>query len=628
MSIFLKSERKDSKVILLLSIIYIFLSIGALTMIYPLLLMLSGSVKGKLDAYEFDVVPKFLVNDDVLYKRYTEQKYNEKVDEYQVANKEFIRIFKKVEPPTQINEIILNDWKSFQKKTDIPASFFHVGNMYYLPGASNRITTKNTRNFRNYVRDLCGNSPEKFRSMFKTQLPNWYFLDLTPERLLDRNYKIPQTKFANVFYNFKEQLQFDDRVYLSLDGKFSKYLKSLNAYNGSIENFNKKHDTLFKTFFDISFSNSDPSDLFSKHWETFVRFELNPQFIFLNERGSSLFNSYLNKKYLNINSLNNEWETSYLNFDEIKVANVSPYESKMSSDFISFIKDPELCPVEVLNIKSVETLWRKFLQIKYGNIINFNQESNSAYEAISKVPMPMKDMDFNFVSMNKNQLRWDYITHNYKMVIEYLTLFGDGLKNTIIYCFFAIMTSLIVNPIAAYALSRYQLPGQYKILLFFVATMTFPPMVTMIPNYLLMKDIGFLNTFFALIVPGMANGYSIFLLKGFFDSLPRELYEAADIDAAAEYHKFWHIAMSLSKPILAVIALGAFNGAYSNFMFAVVLCPDEKMWTLMVWLVQMQAFSSRGAVMASLVLSSIPTLLVFIFAQNIILRGIVLPVEK
>ena len=597
-------------------------------MIYPLLLMLSGSVKGKLDAYEFDVVPKFLVNDDVLYKRYTEQKYNEKVDEYQVANKEFIRIFKKVEPPIQINEIILNDWKNFQIKTDIPASFFHVGNMYYLPGASNRVTTKNTRKFRNYIRDLCGNSSEKFRSMFKTQLPNWYFLDLTPERLLDRNYKIPQTKFANVFYDFKEEIQFEDRVYLSLDGKFSKYLRSLNAYNGSIESFNKKHNTLFKTFFDISFSNSYPSDLLSKHWETFVRFELNPQFIFLNDQGRSLFNSYLSKKFVNIKSLNNEWKTSYLDFDEINVDNVTAYESKMSNDFISFIKNPDLCPVEVLSIKSVETLWRKFLKDKYGNVLNFNQEANSTYEAISKVPLPMKDMDFNYVSLNKNQLRWDYITHNYKMVIEYLTLFGDGLKNTIIYCFFAIMTSLIVNPIAAYALSRYQLPGQYKILLFFVATMTFPPMVTMIPNYLLMKDIGFLNTFFALIIPGMANGYSIFLLKGFFDSLPRELYEAADIDAAAEYHKFWHIAMSLSKPILAVIALGAFNGAYSNFMFAVVLCPDEKMWTLMVWLVQMQAFSSRGAVMASLVLSAIPTLLVFIFAQNIILRGIVLPVEK
>ena len=72
MSIFLKSERKDPKVIFLLIIIYFILSAGALTMVYPFLLMISGSLKGKLDAYEFDVVPKFLVNDEVLFKRYVE----------------------------------------------------------------------------------------------------------------------------------------------------------------------------------------------------------------------------------------------------------------------------------------------------------------------------------------------------------------------------------------------------------------------------------------------------------------------------------------------------------------------------------------------------------------------------
>ena len=70
MSIFLKSERKDPKVIFLLIIIYFILSAGALTMIYPFLLMISGALKGKLDAYEFDVVPQFLVNDEVLFKRY------------------------------------------------------------------------------------------------------------------------------------------------------------------------------------------------------------------------------------------------------------------------------------------------------------------------------------------------------------------------------------------------------------------------------------------------------------------------------------------------------------------------------------------------------------------------------
>jgi len=126
----------------------------------------------------------------------------------------------------------------------------------------------------------------------------------------------------------------------------------------------------------------------------------------------------------------------------------------------------------------------------------------------------------------------------------------------------------------------------------------------------------------------MANGYAIFLMKGFFDSLPKELFEAADIDGANEWHKFWIITMNLSKPVLAVIALGAFNGAYSNFMFAFILCQDRNMWTLMVWLYQLQQFSSQGVVFASLIVAAIPTLLVFVLCQNIIIKGIVVPTEK
>ena len=628
MSIFLKSERKDPKVIFLLIVIYFILSAGALTMIYPFLLMISGSLKGKLDAYEFDVVPKFLVNDEVLFKRYVEHKYNEKIDEYQIANKEFVRIFKSVKPPQNLNDVIIKDWLQFENSSNIPSGFFHVGEMYYLPGASNRITTKNTRNFRNYIKNICGNNPEKFKKMFQTRLPNWYFLDLSHERLLDRNYKVPQTKFAEVFYDFKKNISPSDRIYLSINGKFSKYLRSLNDYNGDINLLNEKNETSYSSFYDIIFSNIKLDDPLALHWENFVRNELNTQFIYLSEEGNVAFNKFLKFKFSDIADLNSKLDTDFANFGDIIILNPTPFESKLTEEFANFIKIPDLCLTSFLRVNSVETLWKNFLINKYQSINNLNDVANGTFGSFSDVSMPLKSMDFKYVIENKGKLRWNYITHNYKMVIEYLTLFGDGFKNTILYCFFAILTSLLVNPIAAYALSRYQLPSQFKILLFFIATMTFPPMVTMIPNYLLMKDIGFLNTFYALIIPGMANGYSIFLLKGFFDSLPRELYEAADIDAASEFHKFWHIAMSLSKPILAVIALGAFNGAYSNFMFAVVLCPDEKMWTLMVWLVQMQAFSSRGAMMASLVLSAIPTLVVFIFAQNIILRGIVLPVEK
>src|SRR5262249_20128217 len=90
------------------------------------------------------------------------------------------------------------------------------------------------------------------------------------------------------------------------------------------------------------------------------------------------------------------------------------------------------------------------------------------------------------------------------------------------------------------------------------------------------STVSLLNTFWALVLPGMANGFSIFLLKGFFDSLPRELYEAADIDGANEWTKFWTLTMNLSRPILAVLALGAFTAAYSEFMMALVIVPDQK----------------------------------------------------
>jgi len=209
-----------------------------------------------------------------------------------------------------------------------------------------------------------------------------------------------------------------------------------------------------------------------------------------------------------------------------------------------------------------------------------------------------------------------------------MLLHGRGIRNTAIYCALAICCALIVNPLAAYALSRYRPPNTYKVLLFLMLTMAFPPMVTQIPVFLMLREFHLLNTFYALILPGLANGYSIFLLKGFFDSLPKELYESADLDGAGEFRIFWQLTMALSTPILAVIALNAFTHAYSNFMMALLICQDEKMWTLMPWLYQLGQRSGEGVVFASLIVAAVPTFLVFAFCQNVIMRGIVVPVEK
>jgi multiple sugar transport system permease protein len=91
---------------------------------------------------------------------------------------------------------------------------------------------------------------------------------------------------------------------------------------------------------------------------------------------------------------------------------------------------------------------------------------------------------------------------------------------------------------------------------------------------------------------------------------------------------FFQITLPLSKPIFAVIALQAFTTAYGAFMFALLVCQNPKMWTLMVWLYQLQIERPQYIVMAALTVAAIPTLLVFVFAQNVILRGIILPSEK
>ena len=123
---------------------------------------------------------------------------------------------------------------------------------------------------------------------------------------------------------------------------------------------------------------------------------------------------------------------------------------------------------------------------------------------------------------------------------------------------------------------------------------------------------------------------AIFILKCFFDGLPRELYEAATIDGAREWQIFLHISLPMTAPILAVNALNAFIGAYNSWEWALIVCQKESYWTIAVWLYQLAQTSleSPWIVMAAFVAASIPTAIVFIGCQKIILRGIVVPSMK
>lgn len=249
-------------------------------------------------------------------------------------------------------------------------------------------------------------------------------------------------------------------------------------------------------------------------------------------------------------------------------------------------------------------------------------------DAVWPEAMPIRTADESFAKTHSGELRREFSRRNYAWVLDYILLNGRALTNTLIFCALAILVQLIVNPLAAYALSRFPMKATAQILLFLLATMAFPAEVAMIPSFLLLKDLGLLNTFAALVLPAAASGYMIFLLKGFFDSLPREVFESGQIDGAPETTMMLRIAFPLSKPVLGYLALLAFMGAYGAFMYAFLVAQSRDMWTLSVFIYQLQGYAPKPIMMAAITLAALPTLIVFLFAQKVIMRGIVLPGER
>ncbi|MFA6293075.1 MAG: carbohydrate ABC transporter permease, partial [Victivallales bacterium] len=304
-----------------------------------------------------------------------------------------------------------------------------------------------------------------------------------------------------------------------------------------------------------------------------------------------------------------------------------PETVSLQKVWIEFVKK---LPVNVKHLRSSEKAYQDYILAKYGSVENINRaygwKLNSIEEAFppfeAAYGITFRNNDWSFVSQS--------ITGNYKFVVTFLLKRGRAILVTFLLVAFTILSVLTVNPLCAYALSRFSIKGKDKIILFLLAVTAFPAMVSAIPAYLLMRDLGLLNTFFALVLPHAAGGMAIFMLKGFFDSLPPELYEAATIDGASEFQNFMYVTLPLMKPILAVKVLGAFIGAYASWEWAIIICQNQKMWTISVWMYQASQWwvNTPWVISAGFVIVSIPILIVFLSCQKIILEGIILPQMK
>jgi ABC-type glycerol-3-phosphate transport system permease component len=629
MAIILTTERKALRTRLVIAAMYFLLTVGGVTMVYPFLVMLSGSTKSNVDSTDFDLVPRYWHDETMLYRKYVEEKANEQFRDFGDNYGSDAPGFRDLRAPAPSSPALLTDWRAFQREP-IPGGYYLLGASQSRNGCN---VPANQRAFREYLQRLCGDDLGRLQAAYGVNAATWMTVTVPYELLADRNYQRAATPIIAEFYRFKEACPVQDRIYLSLDRRYGQHVELLKKYDRDIAAYNRLNGASWSSFGELTLDARRPeAGGLGEDWESFVREALNPQFIVIDEGGRKGYAAFLERRYGTLEALNGLYAAAGQNafgaFSDVPFPADRTRSSAALTDFSDFLRDRELLPGAAIGVDTPETRWRTFVLAKYGTADAAGRSHGRAYQDSAAIRMPQAEGDYAHCAEHRVALRGYFVRRNFVMVFDYIFLYGRGIWNTVIYCLLSVLASLLVNPLAAYALSRYNLRSQYKVLLFLIATMSFPSVVTMIPNFLLLRDLHLLNTFAALILPGMANGYAIFLLKGFFDSLPRELYEAADVDGATEWQKFWIVTMALSKPILAVIALGAFVSAYSNFMMAFILCQDEKMWTMMVWLYKLQSFAGQGVIFASLLVAAVPTLLMFLLCQNLIIRGIVVPTEK
>lgn len=657
--------RRSLKVRLLIGTIYTLLTFGALTMIYPFTLMLSGSIKSETDISDISPIPKFWFSDDVLFRKYVESKYNGSLEKVDAGWGRKISSWQKLHKPAEEEFLYVEPFRQWRRHTP-DWMLGHCTGYNLLP--------RNARLFRYAMQEKFGD--DNIRAFAEaTDLPVRSWTELNPP--VEGVFRFPSEDegLMGLFRAYADKQPARDRILLNPDGVFRR--NYLRPKYPDLDSLNKAMGTEYRSFEEVFLTRTPPKNpALRELWNEYVRDDIELQFVRFSPSLKTNYHDFLVERFGTIEEYNRKTGGNAASFDDVAFPTSLPKTRAEQVVWEGFLHDEKRCPTEAISLHTTRHDFEDFLVAQTGKTL----------DQIGRVNLPVAAADYRDCMENSSSIRWEFTTRNYKQVFDYVILHGRGVINTVIYCGLMILLALTVNPLAAYALSRYKPPSTYTILLICMATMSFPNEVTMIPAFLLLKkfplwpiltglgsflvmawilsrflrnlsdnlklgvailigilvggvlvpfwalkdsyNVSLLNTFAALVLPGAANGYAIFLLKGFFDSLPRELYEAADLDGASEWTKFWSMTMNLSKPILAVIALQAFTAAYSQFMMALIIIPDQKMWTLMVWIFQLQSISHQAVIYAALVVGAIPTFVVFVLAQGVIMRGIVVPIEK
>ena len=241
--------------------------------------------------------------------------------------------------------------------------------------------------------------------------------------------------------------------------------------------------------------------------------------------------------------------------------------------------------------------------------------------SVSTSLKPMSDL----FQVTPNLIPSEIRRQNYQDVLDYVP-FARIYANTIIVTVLRVIGQVFLASLAALAFSRMQFPGRDLLFFLLLAGLMVPQQVLMIPNYAMMRQVGWLDTYQGLVVPLLFSSFGVFLLRQYFLSIPADFQEAATLEGANPFQIYWQIYLPLARPALAAFAFLVIQWSWNEFLWALIMTSRTEMQVLSVGvaLFQGQYFTNNALLMAAANMATIPVLLLFLFFQRQLVEGITL----
>ncbi|MGH2460270.1 MAG: carbohydrate ABC transporter permease [Chloroflexota bacterium] len=215
-----------------------------------------------------------------------------------------------------------------------------------------------------------------------------------------------------------------------------------------------------------------------------------------------------------------------------------------------------------------------------------------------------------------------YLTNYHDLFTQ--TLYFRWYLNTVIVAVSRTVLSLLLCTLAGYAFAKYEFPLKKPLFIFVIATFTLPFEVVLVPLYQLTQTLGWINSYWVLIVPFAADAFIIFLARQYILAVPTELLEAARMDGAGELTTFFRVVLPLLKPALAVMSILVFNNAWNDFLWPLIVINDENLFVLNLALPSLTGpyGNEYGLVLAGASLATVPVIVLFAILQREFIEGL------